>query len=110
MKIIQKTTLNANEFTQTTYHLTEERQHRLAFINKLGGKVVASFIVDKNHVNGLEVHTILDSGVVAIGNNTSKKLITHLIARPEQLRRYGITDTVLLKKALEHQLLGYNNL
>lgn len=109
MKIIGKTQLNANNFTQMSKHLTFDRQQRISLVKQLGGNPVMSYIVNRDDGNGLQIHTVLDSGVVVIGRfSNPKSIITYLIATPERLRYYGITDPILLRKALENQKLGYN--
>lgn len=105
-KIKNLTNELANTYSRS-YHLLE-RADREGVVNLLGGKPVASFIVDKGHTEGVEVHTITDTGVVFIGNLRKHLLITWLIARPAQLQRYGIKDEQLLKTAHTHQLQGLN--
>lgn len=70
-------------------HWDTERKSREARIRQIGyGKAVARFVVDRGHVNGPEVHEITDTGIINIYNQLTKKLITKLIARPGQIRRY----------------------
>lgn len=44
-----------------------------------------------------------------IANERTKKLITVLIARPNQLKRYGIEDERMLDLAYQHFKKGYNH-
>lgn len=104
--IIGSTTESATTYSFTLH--TQDRQERYAEVKALGGSPVASFIVDTGHFNGLEVHTILDSGVVVIGNLNSKRLITWLIAREGQIKRYGIFTPSILAQARKHTELGLN--
>lgn len=108
MKILGTTAIHATTFNIPTTHLMTDRQARFNFVRQLGGNVLISYLVDRYHQHGPEVHTILDSGVVMIGNAKSKRLITALIARPEQLRRYGITDPKLLALAASNVFNGLN--
>ena len=64
-------------------------QRRDDFINQnVGlGNVIDSFVVDKGHKNGAEIHSVTDTGIIIIHNLRTKKLITKLIARPEQIRK-----------------------
>jgi hypothetical protein len=97
-------------------HYNRQRYRREKFINKCcngDGKIIDEFIVDKGHVNGLERHCITDTGMIIIYNVNSGKLITKLIARPNQIKRYyAETDKVpppsLLRLAEWHESLGYN--
>lgn len=72
-------------------HYKNKRYKRENLINNHlngDGKVIDSFIVDKGHVNGLERHDITENGVILIYNVISGKLVTKLIAREGQIRRY----------------------
>lgn len=97
-------------------HYKKKRYNREKFIEKhLGGdgKVIDSFIVDKGHVMGLERHDITDKGVILIYNAASEKLVSKLIARPTQIKRYyrdsGRKPPKWLLDLCEwHKNLGYN--
>ena len=52
------------------------------------GQTVKSFVIDKGHKNGKEIHTITDHGVILIQNKKTGMLITKLIAKPSQIRKY----------------------
>ena len=52
------------------------------------GKIVDEFVVDRGHKNGAEIHKISNTGIISIYNQKTKKLITELIARPAQIKRY----------------------
>ena len=72
-------------------HYKSKRYKREQFIDKYlhgDGKVIDSFIVDKGHANGLERHDITDNGIIVIYNAESNKLVTKLIAREGQIKRY----------------------
>jgi hypothetical protein len=97
-------------------HYNRQRYKREKFINKCcngDGKVVDEFIVDKGHINGLERHCVTDTGMIVIYNLNSGKLVTKLIARVGQIKRYYYgTDreppASLLRLAEWHESLGYN--
>lgn len=52
------------------------------------GTPVYSFIVNCGHMNGKEIHTITEKGIIIIQNLKSKNIVTILIARPGQIVRY----------------------
>lgn len=82
------------------------------------GYMIDGFIVDRNHPAGAEVHSITINGVIVIHNLISGRLVTKLIARPQQIKRYYEHTNrekppeykKVLKLALWHQKLGYNKL
>lgn len=99
--------------TTTSKHYLTDRAKREALIQMIGeGKVIATFTVDKHHRNGPELHSITDTGIIIIRNKRTKKMITKLIARPAQIRRYYKTVPAELNKVItlaqEHTNLGYN--
>ena len=97
-------------------HYKKQRYEREKFINQHcngDGKVIDSFIVDKGHVKGLERHDITDNGIIIIYNAMSGKLVSKLIARPNQIKRYyqGTNrepPPSLIRLAQWHEDLGYN--
>lgn len=95
-------------------HYREDRQARENLIRKIGqGRVVDTFIVDKGHPNGAERHEVTDRAIVIIYNARTNKLITKLIARPNQIRRYyeaenRVTPNDILQLAYEHAKKNYN--
>lgn len=96
-------------------HYLKNRNKREEFIHKFigDGNIVDQFIIDKGHKNGTEIHSITDTGLIIIQNKKSKKLITKLIARPEQIMRYYInTDKQPLPNIIAlakwHRDLHYN--
>lgn len=96
----------------TSLHYIEERKLREQNIRSIGeGKEIASFKVDRGHRNGPEIHKITDTAIIKIYNEKSGKLITKLIARPGQIRRYykeGKAPNFLIEKAKENTELGLN--
>ena len=97
-------------------HYKNKRYKRERFINEYlhgDGKVIDSFIVDKGHIHGKERHDITENGVIVIYNAESGKLVTKLIARPQQIQRYyeGTNREPpqwLLDLCQWHQELNYN--
>ena len=71
-----------------TLHAIERNKRFEAYKPFLSFNFVECFIVDKNHKNGNEIHCINENGLIYIYNQKTKKLITVLHARGDQLRRY----------------------
>lgn len=97
----------------TSRHYTNDRQKREEIIKKIGyGKIIKSVVVDKGHKNGPEIHNLSDTGIITIQNQRTKKMITKLIARPGQIKRYykenEIIPSGLLDLARQHQKLALN--
>lgn len=97
----------------TSKHYSRDRKHRNDIIEMIGsGNVIKSVVVDRGHKNGPEIHEISDTGIITIFNKRTHKVVTKLIARPGQIRRYfdNVADIPagLLKLAREHQKLAYN--
>ena len=99
-----------------TNHYKNKRYKREKFINKHlcgNGKVVDSFIVDRGHKNGLERHDITDTGLIIVYNAYTNLVVTKLVARPNQIKRYYINSDrepplYLIQLAQWHEDLGYN--
>lgn len=98
----------------TSKHYTNDRIEREKIIEMIGyGTIVAEFTVDRGHKNGPEIHKISDTGIITIYNKRTHKLITKLIARPGQIRRYyknGNAPENLIEKAIDNTVKNnYNN-
>ena len=99
-------------------HYNDSRYYREMFIsNYLGGdgKIIDAFIVDKNHEKGKEIHCITSHGLIIVYNYKTRKMVTKLIARPQQIKRYYMNTNRqppenVLELCLEHQRMGFNNL
>ena len=101
-------------------HYETHRSEREKFIEENLGKghIIDGFIVDKGHIKGAEVHSITDNGIIIVHNLTSGKLVTKLLARPQQIKRYYDNTKreppeeleSVLALAREHTILGYNNM
>lgn len=105
----------------TSKHYQNQRNERERFIDEcLGGdgRVIDSFIVDKGHKDGIERHEITDNAIIIIYNVVSGKLVSKLIARPFQIKRYYKSTgrrypkgyKRILALAEQHKILGYNDL
>lgn len=97
-------------------HYQRKRSKREKFIDKHlngDGKVIDSFIVDKGHKNGLERHDLTDNGIIIIYNARTNLLVSKLIARPNQIKRYykdvdRNPPEYLIQLAQWHEDLQYN--
>lgn len=97
-------------------HYKNKRYKREKFINKYlngDGKVINSFIIDNGHPKGIERHEITENGIILIFNHHSNLLVSKLIARPQQIKRYyndiGKTPPIwLMYLAQWHKSLHYN--
>ena len=103
---------------EDTLHQSEERSSRKSLVERLfeseGMELLDSFIVEKGHVNGREVHNIYRNGIIRIYNEKTGKHITDLIGRPAQIDRYYVAideypPTMTMLYAEEHENKGYNN-
>lgn len=96
----------------TSLHYMKDRERREALIKMIGyGEIIKTAEIDKGHKNGPEIHKVSTTGIVTIYNKNSGKMITKLIARPNQIKRYwtdGEAPAELLNIARDHQRMHYN--
>ena len=95
-------------------HWRKDRQTRSRIIAQIGlGQVVKEVIVDRGHRNGPEVHKITTTGLVVIYNQRTGIMVTVLIARPNQIKRYYAENEApqeIINLAFEHMKAGYNKI
>ena len=94
-------------------HYLLDRKNRENLIKEIGyGKTVKTVVVDRHHRNGPEVHVLSDTGIVTIYNQQTGILITKLIARPGQIKRYFKENEKipadLLELARQHERMNLN--
>lgn len=104
----------------TSKHYEEQRRQREKFIDEhfSNSYIVDEFIVDRGHPKGAERHCITSDGIIIVYNLNSGKLVTKLLARPQQIKRYYENSgreppseyEDILKLARQHNILGYNEL
>lgn len=100
----------------TSKHWREDRVGRNALIQMIGeGEKIDSFRVDRGHRNGAEIHTITANAIIIITNERTGKMITKLIARQGQVKRYYEREgkeipKKVLEKAKENERKGYNEM
>ncbi len=94
----------------TSKHWRQDRKERADLIGQIGmGEMIKEVEIDKGHKNGPEIHAISSTGIITIFNKRTHRMITQLIARPKQLKRYfKYVPQDLWEIAIEHQKLGYN--
>lgn len=102
-----------------TKHFAGDRldRHR-RIVEECGhGTQICSFIVDKGHEHGHEIHTLYTNGVIVVRNAKTKRFITELIAREGQITRYfnamhtaiPIEVYPLIPKARENERMHRNH-
>lgn len=95
-------------------HWRKDRQTRSRIIAQIGlGQIIKEVVVDRGHRNGPEVHKITTTGLVVICNQQTGIIVTVLIARPNQIRRYYVKDKApqdIINLAIEHMKKGYNEI
>lgn len=74
----------------TSEHYRTERESREYLIDfGIGfGHVVDDFVINRGHKDGPEIHILTSTGVIVIKNYYTNKIVTKLIARPQQIQRY----------------------
>ena len=95
-------------------HWRADRQRRSQVIAQIGmGQVVKEVTVDRGHKNGPEIHKITTTGLVVIYNKRTGIMVTILIARPNQIKRYFEEEQApqeIINLAFEHMRAGYNKM
>lgn len=98
----------------TSKHWSKDRQRRSHIIAQIGmGQVIREVVVDRGHRNGPEVHKVTTTGLVVIYNQRTGIMVTVLIARPNQIKRYfpeGQAPQDVVNLAFEHMRAGYNKI
>ena len=96
----------------TSIHYCECRKERERKIRAIGeGTECAEKIVDRGHPNGAERHVLTTTGIIIVYNARTGILVTKLIARPGQVKRFfadGIAPAEILRVAYIHQQNGLN--
>lgn len=77
------------------------------------GTDIFSAEVDRGHKNGTEIHVVTDTAIIKIYNTKTRKHITDLIARPNQIKRVyhakgQYAPQWLLDIAYENRSRGFN--
>lgn len=95
----------------TSRHWREDRQRRSHIIAQIGmGQIIKQVTVDRGHKNGPEVHKVTSTGLVLVYNKRTGIMVTILIARPNQIKRYFDENEApqeVINLAIEHTKAGY---
>ena len=75
------------------------RQNRFSVLNFQQMEIYKAFVVDTNHVDGLEIHVITRNAETLIFNLKTKRFITILFLRPRQAKRYCWMPKEILENA-----------
>jgi len=116
MRVLSKVSIIDWQVEEVTKHLLERKLRFDSYISEgLTTDFIDGFVVDKNHINGLEVHIITQDAFLFIFNLNSKRLITVLAPRPKQIKRYYEPlnlrwDVNIVNKANINFQKGLNNL
>ena len=97
----------------TSKHYNRDRQERENIIkNIIGeGNVIKSIEVNKGHTNGTEIHKLTDTGIIKVYNKETGKLITKLIARCGQTKRFGYIPRKVLDTCYHNTVeMHYNEI
>lgn len=94
-------------------HYKRDRRYREKVIQTIGeGTVIKVMTVDRGHPKGPEIHELSNTGIITVWNFNHTKVITKLVARPGQVKRYykdtETAPTELVMLAKEHLKLHYN--
>lgn len=109
--------MTGNDQIKITRHYIYDRSAREKIIVQIGqGKNIASFRVkcaDKKYPKDWEIQTVTNNGIIIIYNAYTEKLVTKIIARKAQIEKLynGVGKSAppeILKKAIEHEKMGYN--
>ena len=114
--VINKVYFSVQEELCDTNHVCK-RLERLSYLKEISNEnIISSFLVDTNHPDGKEIHCITKDAGIYIFNARTNRLVTTLIARPGQIRRYYNALNLRIPKhvlyicdlAHKHQLQGLN--
>ena len=102
------------DLSEITNHYTK-RHSRFSLLRINNWKTESQFLVDKNHIDGNEIHFISCNAEIIIVNAETKRVITCLFPRPAQLDRYYSavgkqTPKGLRLKAKQNYEMGLNEI
>lgn len=99
---------------EPTNHYYIDRQEREKLIQNIGyGRLVKSVRVDNGDPRGATIHNLSNTGIITIISEKTNKIVTKLIARPNQVRRYYSNrneeaPAYLIALAKNHMEKGYD--
>lgn len=94
-------------------HYQNERTERERFIKEFVGFGEEQYAFEYDYNGAKQIHRITDTGLINVYDRNGENLITRLVARPQQIKRYfqqhGQTPPrELVELAFEHNVKGYN--
>lgn len=117
VKLYKTLDLNYIKSCIKTAHMSEKRKERFKLAKKYNNDapIDRTFLVDKGHRDGPELHSVSKNAVIYIINANTKRFITVLFARPNQVDRLykecGLNlPEEIYERALYYQKNGINNL
>lgn len=112
--------IDLNDYTLTThgyYRMADRDVNGLLrdSLDDMGTYYHDSFVVDTGHPQGLEIHIILNNGILLIFNKDTHRFVTFLYYRVGQIQRYYNYDMSsinrdIMEMAFDNQYMGMNNL
>lgn len=96
-------------------HYQTERSERERFINEFIGLGEEQYAFEYPYNGTTQIHKITTTGIVNVYDRTGERLITRLVARPQQIRRYFEANgrrapASLVDLARKHAYQGYNEI
>ena len=110
--------LDVKDFTSQipTKHLkSRQNRYKKAIDLNANANIDKSFIVDKGHKDGKEIHGVSERAVIFILNKETRRFITVLLARPGQVKRLYNACNLEVPDEIMHWaeyyiLNGYNHI
>lgn len=101
-----------NNFSQ---HYQNERTERERFIKDFVGLGEEKYAFEYNYNGTPQIHRLTDTGIINVYNRDGDRLITRLVARPQQIKRLfeargERAPRELVNLAHEHNVKGYNEI
>lgn len=96
-------------------HYQNERTERERFIKEFVGLGEEKYVFEYDYNGTKQIHKITTTGIVNVYDRDGERLITRLVARPQQIKRYfqqhgQYAPRDLVTLAHEHNVKGYNEI
>lgn len=86
------------------------RENRFSVLDLENLEIYKAFVVDKNHIDGLEIHVLTYNAEILVFNYETLRFITVMFARPRQAKRYCWVPKSILENAYRNVKKGLYNL